>query len=122
MAQFNIINKAEKVVSYTFQITERSPKKLRCDIVPKLRETACSIMEFIIEANQYEITKEEFIIRKELQRKALIKIRLLEAFAEICSNNNYITKNQLDILVNETFELYQMIKNWIESDNSRLKV
>ena len=52
MARFNIINKAEKVVSYIFVATEKSPKKLRCDMVPEIRKQGLRILEDIVRANQ----------------------------------------------------------------------
>lgn len=54
MAKFNITNKAEKVVSYIFVATEKSPKKLRCDMVPEIRKQGLRILEDIVRANHDE--------------------------------------------------------------------
>ena len=118
MAKFNIINKAELVVNYVLVITDKAPKKLRCDIIPELRKNAFRIMEDIVRANCQDITV-KYERRLEYQEDAIATIRVLEAFAESCYKQNYITTNQLAFLSKLTQELYDMIQNWIISDSKR---
>lgn len=118
MAKFNIINKVELVVNYVLVITDKAPKKLRCDIVPEMRKSAFRIMEDIVRANCQDIaTKSER--RLEYQEDALATIRVLEIFAESCYRQSYITEKQLGFLSKLTQELYDMIQNWIISDSKR---
>lgn len=118
MAKFNIINKAELVVNYVLVITDKAPKKLRCDIIPEMRKNAFRIMENIVRANCQDITV-KYERRLEYQEDAIATIRVLEAFAESCYKQNYITTNQLAFLSKLTQELYDMIQNWITSDSKR---
>lgn len=53
MAKFNILNKAEKVVSYVFTITEKSPKHTRGDMVPTFRNESLDMIRNIVHANSY---------------------------------------------------------------------
>ena len=118
MAKFNIINKAEKVVDYILTITNKSPKKLRCDIIPELRKAGCRILEDIIRANCTDLSGNPKI-RLDYQQDCIASIRFLEALGEICEKKSYITSAQLMILSKQTQELFDMIKRWIESDSKR---
>lgn len=118
MAKFNIINKIEDVVNYVLVITDKAPKKLRCDIIPEMRKNAFRVMEDIVRANcQDVITKSE--CRLEYQEDAIATIRVLEIFAESCYKQSYITEKQLGFLSKLTQELYDMIQKWIASDSKR---
>lgn len=118
MAKFNIINKAERVVNYILTITNKSPKKLRCDIIPELRKTGCRILEDIVRANCTDLASKPEV-RLNYQQDCIASIRFLEALSEICEKKSYITSAQLMILSKQTQELYDMIKRWIESDSKR---
>lgn len=118
MAKFNIINKAEKVTAYVLIITNKSPKKLRCDIIPELRKTSFRIVEDIVRANCINLNTNKQD-RLELQQDCKASICVLDIFAEICEKQNYITSAQLTILSKLTQELYDMICKWVESDSKR---
>ena len=125
MAKFNILNKAEKIADYVLIITEKSPKKLRCDIVPELRKITFRILEDIVRANFYSITENDvsndvIAERKRYQEDCLSSIRVLETFAEITNKRNYISNAQLEYLTTLTFELFNMVTNWQISDMLRL--
>lgn len=119
MSKFNILNKAETVMAYVLTITNKSPKKLRCDIIPNLRNTASLVLEDIIRANICDI-KDNHENRKSYQQEAKVMLRVLEAFSEICVKANYITKHQFEVLTKHTCELYDMIVKWEESDSHRV--
>lgn len=57
VSKFNIQNNAEDLVGYIFQITNSSPKKLRCDLIPTMRNYSLQLMECIVRANRLERTK-----------------------------------------------------------------
>ena len=123
MAKFNILNKAEKVVDYVMIITDKSPKRLRTDVIPELRRTALNIMRNIISANHYKVaagtSAEELKLRRKFQEQAMVEIEILDGIAEICVKRNYITNKQFDYLTLLTYELKDMIFNWIRSDDKR---
>lgn len=124
MARFNIINKAEKVVSYIFVATEKSPKKLRCDMVPEIRKQGLRILEDIVRANQLSAngavaTTETRAERENLQNDCLSTIRVLDAFSEIALERNYFTSKQFNYLTQLSQELYDMILKWRASDKAR---
>ena len=126
MAKFNIINKAEKVVDYVLTITEKSPKKLRCDLVPELRKLAFRIMNDIVRANFIvlnEKTKATDVDKRlEYQADCQATIRVLEATCEICNKHSYVTNHQLETLSKQTQELFDMVSKWITSDTQRCAV
>lgn len=127
MARFNILNKAEKVVDYVLTCTNKSPKKLRCDIIPELRKQAFRILEDIVRANNFNLTGDSTTEysrneRKRHQEDALLTIRVLESFAEVSNIHNYITNHQFEYLTKLTQELFDMIKNWMNSDIKRCTI
>lgn len=126
MAKFNIINKAEKVVDYVLTITEKAPKKLRCDIVPELRKQAVRIMEDIVRANFIVCNENTFDVDKAtrlgFQKDCQATIRVLEATSEICNSHSYVTNHQLEVLTKHTQELFDMVSKWILSDEKRCTV
>lgn len=124
MAKFNITNKAEKVVSYIFVATEKSPKKLRCDMVPEIRKQGLRILEDIVRANQLSAngavaTPQSRAEREALQNDCLSTIRVLDAFSEIALERNYFTSKQFNYLTQLSQELYDMILKWRASDRAR---
>lgn len=83
MAKFNILNKTEKVVDYTLTITDKAPKKLRCDIIPELRKTSFCILESVIRANCCDISNQsERAARLSYQKDIITAIRVFETYAE----------------------------------------
>lgn len=126
MSKFNIMNRAEKIVDYVLTITEKSPKKLRLDIVPEMRKKALDIVEDVVRANFLAVTGEGATPETRSERLAfqehcLATIRVLEAFAEIANSHSYITEDQLCYLTKLTQELFDMIKKWQEGDKARSK-
>lgn len=124
MAKFNILNKAEKVVSYVFTITEKSPKHTRGDMVPTFRNESLDMIRNIVHANSYQVGKsvdgQQLTQRKWFQEQALLNLTMLDVYAEICfEHNHYITFNQFDYLTTLIQELRLMIERWIQSDKSR---
>lgn len=116
--KFNILTLSEDVVQYVFDITNSSPKKLRLDVIPKLREYSMKTMEHIIRANSLDRSDH---MRTYHQDEALINLNLLESMANICKRNNYITFHQLDVLCDKTFKLNESISHWQLSDQELCK-
>lgn len=104
-------------------ISDKSPRKLRTDVIPELRRTALNILRNIISANHYKVaadtSAEELVLRRNYQEQARIEVEILDCVAEICVKRNYITTKQFDYLTLLTFELKNMIDNWIKSDDKR---
>lgn len=123
MKKFNILVKAEKVVDYTLVATDKSPKRLRVDVIPEMRKASFSILENIVRANlidsrvEYDRVEE----RLKLQEECMVKIRILESFSEISKNRNYITEKQFNYLTKLTQELFDMVKKWRASDAEKMK-
>lgn len=114
MAKFNIINKAEKVIDYTFIITDKCPRKTRIDVVPEMRKIALAIIENIVTANHYRPSENTTFenLRFQFQDNALIEIEKLDVISEVCMKRNYITQKQYEFLTKLTYELKDMIINW----------
>lgn len=116
MSKFNIQNKAEEFMSYALHVLDESPKKLRGDIVPEMRKLTIDVLLDVVYANFHFDDKD---VRLGYQIDARKKMRGLNALAEACMVQNYITKHQYEVLTGHTFELDGMIGNWIESDAKR---
>ena len=123
MAKFNILNKAEKVIDYIMIITDKAPRKLRIDIIPELRKVGLNIIKDIVYANYYVPCGDTAQVllkkRSEYQIDALINLDIVDVISEVCLKRNYITEHQFTYLSTLTYELRQMIKNWIDSDKKR---
>lgn len=122
--RFNITRKAEKVLSYTFVATDKSPKKMRCDLVPKLREKAQLVLEDVIYANYLALTgagatNDTRARRRAYQDDCLVSLRVLDSLATVANSQNYLTDKQYEYLTLLTQELYDMVLKWIESDAKR---
>lgn len=122
--RFNIITKAEKVADYVLTATDKSPKKLRCDLVPEMRKQAFRILEDIVRANCCDVDGEKATestreTRRGYQDDCLATLRVLECFAQMALGHSYITFKQFDFLTLLTQELYDMVVNWTASDEKR---
>lgn len=123
MKKFNILVKAEKVVDYTLVATDKSPKRLRVDVIPEMRKASFSILENIVRANLIDsrVEYDRVAERLKLQEECMVKIRILESFSEISKNRNYITEKQFNYLTKLTQELFDMVKKWRASDAEKMK-
>lgn len=123
MKKFNILVKAEKVVDYTLVATDKSPKRLRVDVIPEMRKASFSILQNIVRANLIDsrVEYDRVAERLKLQEECMVKIRILESFSEISKNRNYITEKQFNYLTKLTHELFDMVKKWRASDAEKMK-
>lgn len=123
MKKFNILVKAEKVVDYTLVATDKSPKRLRVDVIPEMRKASFSILENIVRANLIDsrVEYDRVAERLKLQEECMVNIRILESFSEISKNRNYITEKQFNYLTKLTQELFDMVKKWRASDAEKMK-
>lgn len=125
MARFNIINKAEALVEYIYTITEKSPKKIRTDLVSKLRNLSIDIIEKLVRTNAISINDplqpDEALRRLRQQRDLIIDIQVLETMLEIAKKRGYITNHQFEYSTKITFEFREMLSRWNESDSLRIQ-
>lgn len=122
--RFNILVKAEKIAEYVFFITNKMPKKCRSDIIQTLRNEATSLMEMIVRANSVQIDEKHLVLtqRRKYQEEAIIHTKLINNYATICVKMNYITNKQEEYLTTLTYEMYNMLNNWIDSDLARVEM
>lgn len=125
MAKFNIINKAEALVEYIYTITEKSPKKIRTDLVSKLRNLSIDIIEKLVRTNAIPINDpvqpDEALRRLRQQRDLIVDIQVLETVLEIAKKRGYITNHQFEHCTKITFEFREMVSRWNESDSLRIQ-
>lgn len=125
MARFNIINKAEALVEYIYTITEKSPKKIRTDLVSKLRNLSIDIIEKLVRTNAIPINDplqpDEALRRLRQQRDLIVDIQVLETMLEIAKKRGYITNHQFEYSTKITFEFREMLSRWNESDSLRIQ-
>ena len=110
---FNIKNKARDLCIYVFDVTNKSPKKLRVDVIPEFRTKVMYIFTLITKAN---LKERKDTLRKSLQVEAKEELEVLMSLSEICSMTNYITENQFLYICKLASELSVMIDNWMKSD------
>lgn len=122
MATFNILVKAETIVSYIFDITTKSPKKLKNDITSELRKEVMILYKNLIRVNNCHLgDSSEVSQRKNYQKEAIVSLQFIDSLCAICVKSNFITNHQLEVLTNYTYELQSMILKWIESDSNRIQ-
>lgn len=116
MPHFNIQLKAERLLVYILNATDKSPKKIRLDIVPEIRKCCLTLLSDIINANMLPIHTER---RTELQKDCLIQLRLLDSLCDVARTLNYLTLNQVSFITMQTKEIFDSINCWIASDQNR---
>lgn len=82
--QLTFLNKAEKIIFYTFQITnstKKYPKKWRFTLTNRIQEKALEIYHNLLHANEiYPKTQKDAERRFELQELAIVNCKELDFF------------------------------------------
>lgn len=118
--RFNILNKAEYLADYVLQALNKSPKKLRSDIIPEIRLSVIKIIRLITEANLYHLdNSNERLLRSQCQFQTILELNCLDSFCSIAVKHTYLTDKQYEIISATAQELQDMIYNWQASDLKR---
>lgn len=117
-----VITKAKDLLSYIFQVTEKSPKKFRFTFIGKLQSLSLEYIENLIRANEVVLKKEDIGAlekRREYQKQAFVTLKLLEYFAMVSYENMCILLKQYIQIAKKGNDCKILLANWIKSDKSR---
>lgn len=117
---FIVITVVKKLGAYIIAVTEKSPKKFRGVFVNRMQNYCLDTLEFLLEANfirmDSQINKTK---REELQKEAIVKLKLLGYVAMIAENSNCILSRQFKQISIQIGESINLIAAWKKSDDSR---
>ena len=117
-----VITVVKKLGAYTIAITEKSPKKFRGVFVNRMQNYCLDAIECLLEANFIRMdTIEKKIRREELQKEAIIKLKLLGYVSMVAENSGCILKKQYKQISIQLSEAINLAVAWKKSDDERWK-
>lgn len=117
-----VITVVKKLGAYTIAITEKSPKKFRGVFVNRMQNYCLDTLEYLLEANFIRMdTNEKKLGREELQKKAIVKMKLLGYVSMVAENSGCILKKQYKQIWLQLSEAINLIIAWKKSDDERWK-
>lgn len=94
-----VITEVKNLATYIITITEKSPKKFRHTFINKMHNYVLEIIKNLYLANEVEVmagNKDNFLLRKEYQNKALTKLKLLDYISVLSYEDRIIQKSLRD--------------------------
>ena len=125
--QFNandlmVITVVKKLAAYTIAVTEKSPKKFRGVFVNRMQNYCLDTLECLLEANFIRMDAlEKKIKREELQKEAIVKLKLLGYVSMVAESNGCILKKQYKQISIQLSEAINLTVAWKKSDDERWK-
>ena len=117
-----VITVVKKLTAYTIAITEKSPKKFRGVFVNRLQNYCIDTLECLLEANFIRMDKiESKTKREELQKRAIVNLKLLGYIAMVAENSGCILKKQYKQISIQLTEAINLIVEWKKIDDERWK-
>ena len=106
-----VFTNAKKLSEYIFVITEKSPKKLRWNIISRLQNNSVETIE-----NLYRANFEKDDMREKYQKEALVKLSLTDYYSETAFQMKAITLKQVKIIATLTSEVKKLLHGWMKSN------
>ena len=117
-----VITAVKKLGAYTIAVTEKSPKKFRGVFVNRMQNYCLDTLECLLEANFIKMDAiEKKNRREELQKEAIVKLKLLGYVSMIAENSGCILKKQYKQISLQLSEAINLIAAWKKSDDERWK-
>ncbi len=117
-----VITVVKKLTAYTIAVTEKSPKKFRGVFVNRMQNYCLDTLQSLVEANFVRMDAlEKKIIREELQKKAIVNLKLLGYISMVAENTGCILKKQYKQISIQLSEAINLIVAWKKSDDERWK-
>lgn len=117
-----VITVVKKLAAYTIAVTEKSPKKFRGVFVNRMQNYCLDTLECLLEANFTRMDAiEKKIKRAELQKEAIVKLKLLGYVSMVAENSGCILKKQYKQISLQLSEAINLIVAWKKSDDERWK-
>ena len=115
-----VITKVKKLTAYVITITEKSPKRFRVVFINRMQNYCLDCVENLIEANSIKMdsvkNKEK---RRECQRMAFLKLKLLGYMSFLALENQCILKKQYQQISLQLSDCINLLVAWRKSDASR---
>lgn len=117
-----VITVVKKLTAYTIAVTEKSPKKFRGVFVNRMQNYCLDALECLLEANFIRMDcAERKTKREELQKNAIIKLKLLGYVSMVAENSGCILKKQYKQISIQLSEAINLTVAWKKSDDERWK-
>ena len=117
-----VITVAKKLCAYVIAVTEKSPKKFRGVFVNRMQNYCLDTLECLLEANFTRMDAiEKKIKRAELQKEAIVKLKLLGYVSMVAENSGCILKKQYKQISIQLSEAINLTVAWKKSDDERWK-
>ncbi len=117
-----VITVVKKLAAYTIAVTEKSPKKFRGVFVNRMQNYCLDTLECLLEANFIRMDAiEKKTKREELQKEAIVKLKLLGYVSMVAENSGCILKKQYKQISIQLSEAINLTVAWKKSDDERWK-
>ena len=117
-----VIIVVKKLAAYTITVTEKSPKKFRGVFVNRMQNYCLDTLECLLEANFIRMDAiEKKAKREELQKEAIVKLKLLGYVSMVAENSGCILKKQYKQISIQLSEAINLTVAWKKSDDERWK-
>ncbi len=117
-----VITQIKKLGAYVLVVTEKSPKKFRGVFVNRMQNYCLDTLELLLEANFIRMdSKENKIQRENLQKDAIIKLKLLGYISMLAESSGCILKRQYKQIAKQIAKSINLIGAWKKSDDERFK-
>ena len=117
-----VITVVKKLAAYIIAVTEKSPKKFRGVFVNRMQNYCLDTLECLLEANFIRMDAiEKKTKREELQKEAIVKLKLLGYVSMVAENSGCILKKQYKQISIQLSEAINLTVAWKKSDDERWK-
>lgn len=117
-----VVTVVKKLGAYIIAITEKSPAKFRGVFVNRMQNYCLDTLECLLEANFTRMDAiEKKIKRAELQKEAIVKLKLLGYVSMVAENSGCILKKQYKQISIQLSEAINLTVAWKKSDDERWK-
>lgn len=117
-----VITVVKKLTAYTIAVTEKSSKKFRGVFVNRMQNYCLDTLECLLEANFIRMdAPEKKAKREELQKAAIVKLKLLGYTSMVAENSGCILNKQYKQISIQLSEAINLTAAWKKSDDERWK-
>lgn len=115
-----VITVVKKLAAYTIAVTEKSPKKFRGVFVNRMQNYCLDTLEYLLEANFIRMdAPEKKAKREELQKEAVVKLKLLGYVSMVAESSGCILNKQYKQISIQLSEAINLTAAWKKSDDER---
>ncbi|MCR5185776.1 MAG: four helix bundle protein [Clostridia bacterium] len=115
-----VITVVKKLAAYMIAVTEKSPKKNRGVFVNRMKNYCLDTLECLLEANFIRMdAQEKKTKREELQKEAVVKLKLLGYVSMVAESSGCILNKQYKQISIQLAEAINLTIAWKKSDDER---